>query len=1762
MQLRHLKTVHSPSDGINRVTGIAWSPNNKKLAIVTADRVVHLFDENGEKKDRFATKPGDSKGPKNYVVRDIAFSPDSAKLAVAQSDNIVFVYKLGVEWGEKKSIVNKFLQSSSVTCLCWPRQRMNEVVFGLAEGNLKVGQLRSNKPGRLYSTESYVVTLCPSPDGNGFLSGHADGSVYRFDFTSADAAQQAHQKVCAHPCVPVALSWGEHIVCAGNDKKIVMYDPNGQGMVQMFDYSDDVGVKDFTSATFNPTGDCCVVGNFNQFFTLSYSPQKQLWEEVGVKKIENYYTVTSASWKPDGSKLALGSLCGAADMFDACIRRYKYRDNYEFTYVSLCQVIVKRIDTGARIILRSNFGYEINKINIFNDRFLIAHTPETLLMGNLESCRLSEVQWSNGGGEKYFFDDPQLCMVYKAGELSIVEYGSHEILGSCRTEQVSPHLLSVRINEARSRAEQGVDNKKIAYLRDVHTIRVLDLVSGSDVATINHEAKVDWLELNARATILLFRDKRRQLHLFDVLKQERTTLLDYCNYVQWVPNSDVVVAQSRQNLYVWYSIKNPDRATIYEIKGDVEDIDRSNGKTEVIVNEGISTTSYTVDEALMEFGAAVERYDFERALRCLETLELTPETEAMWEQLAKLALAERRLNIAEKCYAAIRDVSKARYLRQAYKIADYAAKEMNQGDGTDHYLVRAKLLALDKSFAAAERTLVDQGQIEEAMEMYQELHKWDDAIRRAEQSHHPEVQQLKTNYYEWLIDSGQEEKAAELKEREGDYAKSLQLYLKAGMPARAAKLIQSYTFSYQHHDVEAIAQALVEARMFGRAGEFFEKLGSFDKAAECYRKGHVYQPLLKLCRKEPSLRHKVVEYEEECGDYLVSQKQVDAAIDHYREAGQTLKAIEAAVGAKQFGKAASLAEALEPDVAAPFYRRIAKHYEQTKQYKDAENYYLRAKDPNAVVYMYANLHKWEDAHRIAKQFMSEQQVAVLFIQHAEHLAMQSRYREAEKLYMTVGEVDLAINMYKKSRQYDHMIRLVGKYRRELLQNTHAHLAQQLEAEGAYKEAEHHYIEAKDWKSAVTMYKDNDLWDDALRIAKHHGGVNASKQVAYMWAVSLGVDASAKILVKFGLLEQAIEYACESTDFEHAFQMANYAGEAMVKSVHLKYAMFMEDQGQFRRAEEEFIKADKPKEAIDMYIHTEDWDAALNVAENYDPSSVTEVFKARGKRCEANKQYSLAEAQYLKAKKPDLAIKMYEEARSWQDALRVGKEYLPHKLEELTSRYRNFMTLGSSTGGHAAADFLQQAKALEENGSYGQAIDAYLKVTSDRPGQGMDVLQKVWLQAVDIAVQRVPDRAKEVADVVARRLSASQLHDKAAALYFRVNMFKEGIDCYVESNQWSKAEAAAQDYLPWYLDHIRARRGKSSGRGDVGGASEVVAGGGTVSSDMNALMQRGEWDKVYEIANKQGADAVMQYAAQHVTHLLKSQRYIEAVRVFAKYGCPPIPHNFPLYQRLAKSVLANSSGVEGEEEGLLELREMLYKLVEALNTASSMPRDEVKTFERLLLIVHFITLKNLCLKRNLIEIAAKLSVSCLRYIMDIPADKAFYEAGSLCRRAAQSHTDPERARAFTAMAVTFLNRYLDISELIDDPDGGNVLDNGDFEGTDIPFDFPLPDSQFLSSDKREEIRDWVLTVSMDQSIDLSLPKRADEMSGDDMYEASLRGPSGDEKTPCVVSGYPVVQGQAVRCRGCGHSACREDWNSYISVMRTCPWCSTVQHTKNI
>ena len=91
------------------------------------------------------------------------------------------------------------------------------------------------------------------------------------------------------------------------------------------------------------------------------------------------------------------------------------------------------------------------------------------------------------------------------------------------------------------------------------------------------------------------------------------------------------------------------------------------------------------------------------------------------------------------------------------------------------------------------------------MQMYQELHKWDDAIKIAERKNHPEVREYKKNYFDWLLETGQEAKAAEVKEREGDYITAIGLYLKGSLPAKAANIVSTYSVQVPQDQLEKIS---------------------------------------------------------------------------------------------------------------------------------------------------------------------------------------------------------------------------------------------------------------------------------------------------------------------------------------------------------------------------------------------------------------------------------------------------------------------------------------------------------------------------------------------------------------------------------------------------------------------------------------------------------------------------------------------------------------------------------------------------------------------------------------------------------------------------------------------------------------------------------------------------------------------------------------------------------------------------------------------
>lgn len=200
-------------------------------------------------------------------------------------------------------------------------------------------------------------------------------------------------------------------------------------------------------------------------------------------------------------------------------RRTVVRGSHEVAYVGPSQVVIRPLSDSSQrsIVVRSQTGLEIEDVRILGrrDNNVVARTARTLLIGDIELGLISEIPWEDrpSGGEKFFFEYPVVCLIFCSGELTIVEYGQNEVLGSVRTEAVNPHVVSVRVNE-RPSASEG-ENKKLAYLLDPRTVRVVDLLTGATINIIVHDARIDYLELSEAGHRLLSRDKRGRLWLSD-----------------------------------------------------------------------------------------------------------------------------------------------------------------------------------------------------------------------------------------------------------------------------------------------------------------------------------------------------------------------------------------------------------------------------------------------------------------------------------------------------------------------------------------------------------------------------------------------------------------------------------------------------------------------------------------------------------------------------------------------------------------------------------------------------------------------------------------------------------------------------------------------------------------------------------------------------------------------------------------------------------------------------------------------------------------------------------------------------------------------------------------------------------------------------------------------------------------------------------------------------------------------------------------------
>ena len=1374
LQSTVIKASNSPD---KRVVFVKWSPDGERLAVATADHVIQFLTIATNEISKIPIKAREEDAKRNFTITGFDWAPDSSRFAVGQSDQTIAVYDIGpaqaVDY--RKKVTMRVATKGAPFCIAWPQSSQNEFVYGLADGTVYMALSKMKKVEELYRHNSAPISMAASLRQNAVIVGHLNGDVFMVNLDNKSRVVALQTSV-----PPLALAWGSQVLAAGSDLQINFADSNSSNNNRV-DFSNQPDLRSFTSATFDPSGTTAMVAGRNTLFTFNYSQRTQSWAQAAKIEFDGLYQIPSLSWSPDGSRIAVSSVTGAVIIISASMGSFRYKKLFECVNVTGSQLKVIDLKTKSELNLRSE--YRILTTNFQQDRYVIVRTTQSFLVGDTKSGKTSEMPAALCDGEpvineRFVFIDDLAVLVWNTGELVVVELGKANPLAAIPTQYASSYLLSLRFGAKIGRGE----SKILAYLVDSKTIRIIDVETQMTVGTVQVQNKVDWLELNVSGTMLLFRDSKRSLYLYNIVTRELNGLINLCSYAQWVPEANVIVAQSKKSLYVYYSPSSPDEVRVMEIEGDVVDIQRAGTKTTVSIQNAGHTSQLPLDGAFIAFSAAMEAKKLHESAQILMQMGDTCAARSLWEELAQAAMDAQDFIVAEVSYARLGDLSRSRFLHKLNKLIDQ--------NGINNCQVQARIAMLQCNFKQAECCLIEHDQLDAAIDMYKSMHMWNELLDLAEIRCPSRAPALRDEYFNHLMSTGQFQTAARLKAARGQVNDAVDLCLQGNKPQLAAEILLQHEEAANPQLLQHVAEALAGKRE-DIAGQIYEKLGNTKAALEAYRKGHAFYNALELAKNaEPE---SVVPIQKEWADYLSSTGQNDAAIAHYADAGNYAEAVNCALRAQQWNQAADILKSISSSIDLRTqlrlsFLRVARHF-QTTDPSIAEDLFLSIDAHKELVEMYLTAGRVKDAQRHAKRQLKPADAEKLFLATAKKLDKKpATMKIAEEIYLAIDQPQLAIDMYQNAGDNESVIRLSSKFGVDKSQLES--MGSKAEKEGDLATAESFYIKAGCPLKALFMYRQEKKWPDAMRIAKMYGNQNNETIIAVHWAKDIGGLAGVQKLETLGLAEKALMYCCENSMADFAQTILDNCkslSEQKINEAHLKFALTYEAEQKFKEAEIQYIAAGKPDEAYEMYAHNKMNADAARIAQKYGLNVSSSVQQSqslsqstaglsgvkKGLALESVKDFDGAIDVYLNLTVQECGSEAkYDQVL--ERAVRLAANFSQGRLKDVvTTVAKVLLTMGRNAS---------LGKILEKIEAYTDAVEIYKQAN-------------MWDDAKRISGYLDPQEQEQFKREYKAYIASNQNTDQM----FGIGEIDAALNIYAQKGEWEKCLREAQNYGPQYVE---------------------------------------------------------------------------------------------------------------------------------------------------------------------------------------------------------------------------------------------------------------------------------------------------------------------------------------------------------------------------
>ncbi|OQV16936.1 Intraflagellar transport protein 172-like protein [Hypsibius exemplaris] len=1712
MKIEYEKTLGtrklSKQNDLFPVQALAWAPNDRRIAYCDDDRCVWVYDDSWEYLIHFPTKPVEKEFGKNsYVVTGIAFSPDSTKLAVAQSDAVVFVYRLPKEKDKSElAVVFKYPQSSPVTAVTWMAK--GNLIFGLQDGSVRHAS-SSKRSDSINESGSQVITAVGNNQGSVLLTGHLDGSVHTY--TADKESFRNIRKLFTAPKPFICLVFpGDSILLGGSDQTISVYNSAGKFLQEIpVDSQDSHDGQRLTAAVAAPNGRSAVFACFNRLRVLNYVPRKGVWTETTPLTIKNLLVVPALAWNSEGTKLATASLFGAVDIFNCALGKKKQNSRFETTFVTADQAVIRDPETNRRMTVRSDSGQPIDRLNFLKDQpIAIGETADHLIVADIKQDLASEVpwEWKRDVPKPTFHINGLGCVVYYANALHILELGRSDLLYTLATPNFYARLFSLHLTK---------DRKMFACLPSRKALRVVNLQKQEVTATFRHDVDLDWITFNNDCAMVVGRDVRLALLLFNVATKEKTVLCGKATFADLVEGTDVLVAQEGKQIRAWFNVadgKDGLTEKTLPIIGKVTEVTHLKGQLTIHTQNGSETNIYTLEDDAGQLENYFAKMQLEKAFDFLVAAGDAVNKESQWQNLVNKALDSKNFQLAEKAFETTKD-PRAKDVRDITTRIQQLQKEHGRSmdDILGHYTVKATLERLKGNYDSAEKILLAQKDHKRAIVMYSNAGQYVRALKVAEENEPALVSDLIIKYQQQLSKEGKIYQLGEILAHTGQLGEAAALYAgTAFQPLDGYKLLVSYPAMVGTKEGKRLAERVLpvmqESGLDEMVGRTLELLGDVDGALKAFRSGHCYDHAIEFARQRKP--EQVVPLEAECARYLVNIHNWQDAIGHFIEANLNTDALDAAIHCHDFDKAAQILTVVEDS-------------------KEAVEMYKKIGKPKEAIKMFLSRSKIEEAYQYAETFVKPEEIKNIFRKEAEGMITEKRYAEAEKMLLQIGDIETVIRMYRDSQQFQRWIDLVKKYQEHALGDTYAEVAQAYRKMGSLRQAELYFARAQKFKETVQMYVEEEKWPDAYRCA-----LESIKEMAddilYLWITQIGFRDGIPILRNLNAARNYVIMALRAGEYDDAHTVASETAPELLPEIRKQRAVALAQTGHHLDAEKEFLAAGQADQAVQMYIDAGNWPDAVRLTTLHFPEELPHVLMSYAGLLADAGRFQEAEDQMMSINRPDLVIKMYKEHAMLDDALRVAKQFRPAEVRQLEMESGSNERAQTRTA-KPGDNILRQARNREEKSDYIAAVQLYLKYLAEASSTDSAQQLRVCGRVRELSLSFLSDaEAREFIDIVASKYLTLNRPALAAAAFAEIGQQDKALQVFMDNGEWEEARALAmraQDgqltktLEARYRDFLRTQ-GKVEQLSTVDGASAV-----------EIYARNGEWEKCLKVCMElRDLKLLAKYLYDYGVILLKSGEDTKVMELFTNHGAPVTEDTINIYRHIFCTFVAKTMpDIATGFRTWVGLRELILAVGEnLLRHSAEISVGVTAEFEKYLQIaVYYSNHYAFVTEDATKELAWMALLSLLRYSDVINPDKAFYDAG----RAAQQLN-------WTGTADSLMNTYLDWRECII-RQNIDLVDYSQFAGSDIPTNVSIPKDHSVSAEEYESVKNWILKSALNQSLKFELKK--DERG---VFEISL---SGGRYPPCVLTGFPVLS-NGVKLGTSGRQARKQDLNRFLQTVR--------------